>query len=127
MRNFIISVICLGTLIAVWAAFDSYSAGKISDYKETLQQEVIKMAEDEEWDKAYTIFQQFSEDWARYKKIAAFFLDTQAINEADYSIAKSCYYIKAKDVSNSTGELSCLREQLTFLEYNESLAAGNIF
>lgn len=127
MRNFVVSVICLGALIAAWAAFDSYSADKINSYKETLQQEVIKLAEAEEWDEACSIFQQFSEDWERYKKIAAFFLDTQTINEADYSIAKSQYYLQAKDVSNSTGELSCLRKQLTFLEYNETLAAENIF
>lgn len=127
MRNFIISVICLGALIGVWAAFESYSSDKISAYMDTIEQEVIKTVEQEKWDTAYENFQRFSRDWHKYKKKAAFFLDTQAINEADYSIAKALYYIKAKDVSNSSGELSCLREQLKFLEYNESLAVGNIF
>lgn len=127
MRNFVISVLCLGALIGAWAVFDVYSSDKISTYKETLQQEVIKMVESEEWDKAYASFERFSKDWDHYKKTAAFFLDTQALNEADYSIAKSHYYIKAKDVSNSSGELSCLKEQLSYLEYNESLALGNVF
>lgn len=127
MRNFIISLICLGVLIGVWMTFDSYSSHKLGSYKEALQQDIIKRVEAEEWDKAYETFEQFSKDWHGYKKIAAFFLDTQSINEADYSIAKSRYYIKARDVSNSSGELSCLKEQLSFLEYNESLAAGNIF
>lgn len=127
MRNFIISIICLGALIGVWAAFDSYSADKISAYRDTLDQKVIKTIEAGKWDIAYENFQSFSQDWHAYKKKAAFFLDTQAINEADYSIAKALYYIKAKDISNSSGELSCLKEQLKFLEYNESLAVGNIF
>lgn len=127
MRNFIISIICLGTLVGIWAAFDSYSADKIGSYMDTIEQEVIKTIEQEKWDTAYESFQRFSQDWHEYKKKAAFFLDTQAINETDYSIARALYYIKAKDISNSSGELSCLREQLKFLEYNESLAIGNIF
>lgn len=127
MRNFIISLLCLAALIGVWAVFDSYSSSKISSYTETLQQDLITAVENEYWDSAYTQIQELSRDWHQYKKYAAFFLDTQTINEVDYSIAKAQYYIKAKDVSNSSGELSCLKEQLTFLEYNESIAPDNIF
>ncbi len=127
MRNFIISIICLGVLIGAWTAFDFYSDDKITAYKDELDNNIIKTVEAKEWEKAYEDFEALSEDWHKYKKAAAFFLDTQAINDTDYSIAKAKYYIKAKDLSNSSGELSCLKEQLTFLHYNESLALGNIF
>ena len=63
----------------------------------------------------------------RYKKKAVFFLDTQTINEIDYSMAKSVKYVKAKDVSNASGELSAMLEQLTFLCSNDEVNWGNVF
>ncbi|MCB6994322.1 DUF4363 family protein [bacterium 210820-DFI.6.37] len=127
MRNFVISLLCMGLLIGIWAFFDSYSNSKIDSYKEELETNIIKTVELGDWDKASHDFDDLSQDWHQYKKRAEFFLDTQTINDVDYSIAKAKYYIKAQDVSNSSGELSCLEEQLTFLHYNESLAPGNIF
>lgn len=127
MRNFIISVICLGLLIGCWCVFDSYSDTRLQDYISRIEAEIIPEVEAKKWDEAYDHFQAISDDWHKYKKTAAFFLDTESINEADYSLARAKYYIKCKDDSNSTGELACLKEQLTFLHYNESLAAGNIF
>ncbi len=127
MRNFIISIVCLGILVGAWAVFGFYSNHTIDRYEQALEDSIIKAVETEQWEKAYTEFRELSEDWHRYKKAAAFFLDTQAINDTDYSIAKAKYYIKAKDVSNSSGELACLKEQLVFLHQNESITWGNIF
>ena len=56
---------------------------------------IIPEIEAKNWDDAYAHFEEVSDSWHKYKKTAAFFLDTDAINEADYSIAKSKYYIKA--------------------------------
>lgn len=127
MRNFIISIVCLGILIGAWGAFGFYSNKTIDRYEQALENSIIKAVETEQWEKAYTEFQNLSHDWHQYKKAAAFFLDTQAINDTDYSIARAKYYIKEKDASNSSGELSCLKEQLVFLHQNESITWGNIF
>lgn len=127
MRNFVISVICLSLLVGVWCVFDSYSDKTLHGYIEDIEDNIIIAVEDGKWDQASVDFEALSVSWHKYKKSAAFFLDTQTINDTDYSIAKAKYYIKAKDDSNSTGELNCLKEQLTFLDYNESLNWGNIF
>lgn len=127
MRNFIIALICLSLLIGAWCVFDNYSDDKLHGYINDIENTIIAEVESGKWDKAYSDFNALSKDWHKYKKHAAFFLDTRAINDTDYSIARSRFYIKAKDDSNSTGELACLKEQLTFLHYNESLDWGNIF
>lgn len=127
MRNFIVSVICLGLLIGAWCIFDNYSDTRLQSYIDQIETAIIPEVEASDWDKAYDDFTAVSDSWHKYKKSAAFFLDTDAINETDYSIARAKYYIKAKDDSNSTGELACLKEQMTFLHYNESLSPGNIF
>ncbi len=127
MRNFIISIVCLGILVGAWTTFGLYSNQTISGYEHALKDNIITAIEAEDWEKAYQEFQCLSQDWHRYKKAAAFFLDTQLINDADYSIARARRYIKAKDVSNASGELACLKEQLVFLHQNESIAWRNIF
>lgn len=64
---------------------------------------------------------------ASIQKEGCFFLDTQTINEIDYSMAKSVKYVEAKDVSNASGELSAMLEQLTFLCSNDEVNWGNVF
>lgn len=126
MRNFIVSILCLILLLGIWTIFDSYSNQKIHNYQYQLEENILSSVENREWDQALSDFQALSRDWHQYKKKAAFFLDTSAINDADYSIARAKYYIKEKDASNASGELACLKEQLTFLHYNETIAPGNI-
>ena len=82
--------------------------------------------ENEDWDKAYEAFQQQYDRWHDYRKGALFFLDTQAVNDADSTFAKTLMYIKAEDVSNGSGELLALKEQLKFLHENEKISFENI-
>ena len=119
MRNFIISALCLGILIGGWSIFAVYSNDKINDLQTQLTSGVIAAVEDGRWN--------FSKDWSQYRKSAAFFLNTQELNEVDCTIEKTAYYIKAFDLSNASGELASLNEQLFFLHYNETLSAENIF
>ena len=78
------------------------------------------------WDTAFEAFQSQYEKWHNYRDKALFFLDTQQVNDADSNFAKTLMYIKAKDVSNSSGELLALTEQLRFLHENEGLSLRNI-
>ena len=80
-----------------------------------------------QWDEAYKKVQVLSDDWHAYKKTAIFFLDTQTINDIDYAMAKSVKYVKAEDVSNASGELFAMVEQLTFLCSNDEVNWGNVF
>ena len=127
MRNFIVAIALLGLLIGTWSVFDNYSDNRLHGYIDKIETSIIPEVEAGQWDDASKHFDALSKDWHKYKKPAAFFLDTETINDTDYTIARAKYYIKAKDDSNSAGELSCLKEQMTFLHYNESLAWGNIF
>lgn len=127
MRNFVISAICLGLLIATWGVFDFYSKQKVEEYQIRLDHSIIKTAECKNWKKAYSDFEEFIVDWKDYKKRAAFFLDTQSLNETEYTIARAKYYIKEKDISNTSGELASLSKQLLALHENEALSVKNIF
>ena len=53
-------------------------------------------------------------------------LETDKINETDTTFAKTLMYIKAKDLSNSSGELLSLKESLKLLHKNEGLSLSNI-
>lgn len=127
MRSLVVSSLCLAVLLAGWGAFHYVSAEKSDEYITEIREVTIPAVQAEDWETAQKSFKEFGRDWHRYKKAAAYFFDTTALNEADYSISRAEEFIKAKDPSNSAGELAALREQFKFLHRNESISMGNIF
>lgn len=126
MRSLLISILSLALLIGGWGIF-YYSAGQELDQMINDCEDIVMPAvESENWDKAYDSFRLQYDRWHDYRKGALFFLDTQEVNDADSTFAKTLMYIKAKDVSNGSGELLALKEQLKFLHENEKLSFENI-
>ena len=106
MRALIISAVCLGMLVVVWGAYDSYSDAKLKIYIEEIQNNIMASIERDDWGAAESAFSHLSDDWYKYKKISTFFFDRKVLNETDYSIARTKHYIKANDISNATSELA---------------------
>lgn len=127
MRALAVSSICLAVLLAGWGVFHYISAEKTDEYISEIKEVIIPAVRAENWAAAKAGFDEFGRDWHRYKKTAAYFFDTAALNEVDYSVARAEEFIRAEDPSNSAGELAALREQFKFLHKNESISMGNIF
>lgn len=127
MRDLLIATVAVLLLIGSWLFFFSYSEQNLGEYRTDIKETILPLVENEDWQAAYSQMEQLDKDWHQYKKVALFFLDTETINEIDYSLAKSIKYVKAEDVSNSSGELNAMIEQLTFLSYNDKINLGNIF
>lgn len=125
MRSLIASSLILAVLLGSWIGFDIYSNKTLHDMTGKIDR-IITAVEDEKWKESYKQVKTLDADWHRYKKVASFFLNTQHINDADYGFAKTVKYVKAKDVSNGSGELANLKEQLNFLHDNESFTLANI-
>lgn len=127
MKSFFASLLCLLLLLATWTVYINYSDKEIHEFADAVENSILPDVEYGNWDHAVNKFDQLEKNWHKYRKVACFFFSTDKLNDADYSIARAGYYIKAEDVSNATGELSCLKEQLKFLHENESLTLGNLF
>ena len=127
MKDLLIAFLSVAILIGAWLVFFSYSENKIETYTETIKETILPYVEAEDWDNAYQEMESLDQTWHRYKKLAIFFLDTDTVNEIDFSLAKSVKYVKAEDVSNSSGELNAMIEQLTFLSSNDRINLANIF
>lgn len=127
MRSFFISLFCLLALVIASLLYNNYSNETINSFIDTIEYGVLVDVEAENWEQAQNQFDVFEENWHDYKKYAYFFFSTDKLNEADFSIARIKYYIKSNDVSNSSGELSCLKEQLKSINANEFLTLSNLF
>ena len=127
MRDLITATAAVLLLIAAWLIFFSYSEENLKEYTADIEEVILPFVEQENWEDACKQIEQLNLDWHQYKKTALFFLDTETINEIDYCLAKSIKYIKAKDVSNSSGELNSMIEQFTFLSSNDKVNLSNIF
>lgn len=126
MRDLIISIVAVALLIGTWLVFFEYSSDNIDSYTYTIKKEILPAVEAEQWEESKQLMKNLSEDWHKYKKVALLFLDTQTVNEIDYTLARSVKYVKAEDVSNSSGELNAMIEQLKFLKKNDEVSAANI-
>lgn len=126
MRSLIISIVSLSLFIVSWQLFASYSDSELEVLTGSFDDTVMNAVTDERWSEAEDSFTSCYDRWHSYKKYALYFLDTKEVNEADSGFARALMYIKAKDVSNSSGELLALREQLKLLRDNEELSLANI-
>ena len=123
MRDLIISIMAVALLIGTWLIFFDYSSDNIDSYTYSLKKEIIPAVEAEQWEESKQLMKNLDKDWHKYKKVALLFLDTQTVNEIDYTLARAIKYVKAEDVSNSSGELNSMIEQLTFLKKNDEVSA----
>lgn len=126
MKHLIISACIMVVLIGGWLFFDNYSEQQLADFSSSIIEEIIPAVEDEKWEESAEMIDTFDKQWHEYRKKALLFLETDEINEIDYCLAKSEKYIKAKDVSNSSGELNSLAEQLIFMYEKQNINAANI-
>lgn len=126
MKSVWLSTLCLVLLITTWCIYDQYSDRCIHGFTGKVENEIMPAIQLDQWDAATWAIDELLEDWHGYKKVSSFFYDRSLLNETDYLIAKSRYYIRANDVSNSTGELACLIEHLTFLRVNERFHIENV-
>ena len=126
MRDLIIYIVAVALLIGTWLVFFDYSSDNIDSYTYTIKKEILPAVEAEQWEESKQLIKSLNKDWHKYKKVALLFLDTQTVNEIDYTLARSIKYVKAEDVSNSSGELNAMIEQLKFLKKNDEVSAANI-
>ena len=126
MRDLIISIVAVALLIGTWLVFFDYSSDNIDSYTYTIKKEILPAVEAEQWEESKQLIKSLNKDWHKYKKTALLFLDTRTVNEIDYSLARAIKYVEAEDVSNASGELNSIIEQLSFLKKNDEVSAANI-
>lgn len=127
MKKLLAAVLSVGLLIGAWLIFAHYSNAQIAGLTQFVEVSILPAVEASYWDASASMMEKLNEDWQSYRNRALFFLDTETINEIDCSMAKSIKYVQAEDVSNSSGELNAMYEQLTFLYTNEEVNWKNIF
>lgn len=127
MRDLIVSVVIILVLIGGWLFFDSYSDNTVSSMADDIRRELITSVESENWSESLAKAESIWDEWCDYKGKALLFLGSDELLEIDQCMAKALKYIQARDVSNSSGELNALVQQLDFLIAREKINAENIF
>lgn len=127
MKNLIAAICSVAILVGGWLVFAHYSEKQIDAFTAAIKHELLPAVELSDWKASKEKVDKLNDDWHEYRKISIFFLNTEAINEIDYSLAKSIKYVYAEDVSNASGELNAMSEQLDFLCKNDEVNWSNIF
>lgn len=126
MKALVISTLSLFILIGVWTDFYQYSNQTLQQLIEQCENEVMPALEDEDWSQAYLLFSAQYDHWQIYQRKALYILESESINEINAAFSKTVQYIKAKDYSNSSGELLALQESLKAMRHREKVTISNI-
>ena len=127
MRNFIISMISILIVLCLWTGFTIYSASKSQALQAQAQLLITSSINKGNWISAEKDYIKLTEMWHDYRKVASIFLDAKDINEIDSTMDKAYLYMQAKDISNSSGEFSYLKDKFRFLHQNDTVTFTNIF
>ena len=127
MKDLIISTLIMAFLLGGWLLFLSYADSQSQVFQTELEEVIMPAVETGEWEKSSLLIQDMSDRWHQFRAISLYFLDTNTINDIDYSLARAIKFIEAKDESNSNGELNAVIEQFSFLTGNQKLNPQNIF
>ena len=128
MRDLIVSVAIVAVLVVSWLFFDSYSDKTVSSVSATIRNEIIPAVEAEHWDLSRLMSGGTLGPVAGLPgDVALIFISSEELLEIDQCMAKAIKYIEAEDVSNSSGELNALAEQLDFLVAREKDKSGKYF
>ena len=127
MKDLLIAALTIVLLIGGWLSFIHYADSQSKGFQKEIEKKIIPEITAENWKVTEKRLERLDEDWHKFRKISLFFLDTHTINEIDFGLAKSIEYAHAQDISNSTGELAAMVEQLSFLTENKSLSLQNVF
>ncbi|MGN1143057.1 MAG: DUF4363 family protein [Anaerovoracaceae bacterium] len=127
MRDLLIATLTILLLIGGWLTFIHYADSQSKNFQKEIEKKILPEITVGNWEEAESRLDRLNKGWHKFRKISLFFLDTHTINEIDFGLAKSIEYAHAQDVSNSTGELAAMVEQLSFLTENESLSLQNVF
>ncbi len=127
MRDLLASALIMAALIGTWLVFDGYSQDELAGFSAVISAEIIPAVEEESWDESLALVRALDSRWHDYRRRALFFLETAEINEIDFALAKTEKYMQARDVSNSSGELNSLAEQLDYMQEKQHICAANIF
>ena len=126
MRALAVSFLVLVLLTGIWFGFHRYSESTLEDIRLACSEKIMPAIESDHWEDAHAVYAVQMQEWQRYKKAALYMLETDQLNDVDTAFAKTLMYIKAKDLSNSSGELLALQELLKQLHENECLTFANI-
>lgn len=126
MRSLITAALTLFLFISGWQVFLFYAEGQTDRIVQSFESQVMPALEAGDWKEAEKTFCDAEEKWKNYTRRAHYFLDNTEVNDADKAFGRTLMYIKAEDLSNSSGELLSLKRQLTFLCNNEKTTLQNI-
>lgn len=126
MRALITSTLFLFILIGIWGIFHHYSTDMLKQILVSCEETVMPAIEKEDWPSASREFAQQYEIWHDYRQKALYILETDSIDQTEEGFAKTLMYIKAEDLSNSSGELLALQKSLNFLHQSDSITLKNI-
>lgn len=127
MKNLIISIVCILILLIPWGIYHRFSESATDRYQAIITNQIIPAAESEDWQLVQESFDFIATDWTRFRKISAYFIDTQSLEDVSEHISTASCYIQQQDSANTIVTSVNLQNKLNNLHENDAPSIGNLF
>lgn len=126
MKTFLGAMVTFILIVTgIW--FYSYalsdSIGKMEDYTD----QIVKTAENEEWNECQNIFIKFKEHWTKKGKWLTGFIHHNDIHYVDEGIAELQVYIDFEDTELTVAKTATIKVRLKQISSGEDLSLENLF
>lgn len=127
MKMLIISLIFLLMMIGVWIWYHFTSIEPMTDYYNENLQDLSKIIEKEQWEKADEDILTYLDKWEDVKNIWVYFIDQKDLDNIESSMNKVHVYIKNKEKVHAQAELEHMMVLFGIIKDNECLVIQNVF
>lgn len=127
MKMLIISLVFLILMIGVWIWYHFTSIEPMTGYYNEGLKDLLKVIENEQWEKADEDILTYVDKWEEVKKIWIYFIDQKDLDNIESSMKKVNVYIRNKDKIHAQAELEHMMVLFNIIKENECLTIENIF
>ncbi|WP_313341256.1 DUF4363 family protein [Sedimentibacter sp.] len=127
MKMLIISLIFLLLMIGIWIWYHFTSIEPMTDFYNESINDLLKIIENEQWEKADKDIRLYIDKWGEVKNIWTYFISQKNLDNIESSMKKTDVYIKNKDKIQAQAELEHMMILFNIIKENECLTISNIF
>lgn len=109
--------------VGVWTV---YSLGDSADFFSEEIEEIMKLAETEQWDMAHQKTLNFKKQWKEKAKWWPMVLDHQEIDNIEFALARTEKYLYTKNIDLSLSQLEELKLMIQHIPEKEAVSIKNI-
>ncbi|MCI8283702.1 MAG: DUF4363 family protein [Firmicutes bacterium] len=126
MKSLILPLIIFIIMLLAWGGFSMYTQDS-SEVLVSSMENVYIYAKSGDWQQAGKYNDVFINDWNKYEKIYALYMESTSLHDVKLSAERCRGYIESQDQTMTMGESASILSHIKLLQKTDTMEIGNLF